>query len=90
MAVKEQPVVDDEPTIPCPVANEALQYAIVSIFCFGIFLAPAALVKAFNAKKLIAADPRLQGSGKATAAIVIASCVLALWILGVFAKVLTH
>ena len=86
MAVKGQPVLDEEPTVPCPLADEALKYAIISIFCFGIFLAPAALVKASNAKKLIAADPRLQGAGKVTAATVIAWCVLGLWILGIFAK----
>src|ERR1035441_9694112 len=80
MAAEAPPVVDEEPTVPCPLANEALQYAIVSIFCFGIFLAPAALVKASKAKKLLAADPRLQGSGKVTAAIVIAWCVIGLWI----------
>ena len=86
MAIKGQPVVDEEPTIPCPQANEALTYAIISIFCFGIFLAPAAIFKAADAKKLIAADPRLLGAGKATAAMVIAWCVLGLWIIGILAK----
>jgi len=77
MAIKGQPVVDEEPTIPCPLAKEALTYAIVSIFCFGIFLAPAALVKASKAKKLLAADPRLQGAGKITAA-----SAIAWWVIG--------
>lgn len=86
MAVKGQPVLEEEPTVPCRLANEALQYAIVSIFCLGIFLAPAALVKASQAKKLIAADPRLQGAGKVTAAMVIGWCVLGLWIVGIFAR----
>jgi hypothetical protein len=86
MAVKGQPILEEDPTVPCPEANEALQYAIVSIFCFGIFLAPAALVKASKARKLIAANPRLQGAGKVTAATVIAWCVLGLWIVGIFAK----
>jgi hypothetical protein len=86
MAIKGQPVMDEEPTVPCPLANEALRYAIVSIFCFGILLAPVALVKASKAKNLIAADPRLQGAGKVTAATVIAWCVLGLWILGIFAR----
>ena len=86
MAIKGQPVVDEEPTIPCPLAKEALTYAIVSIFCLGIFLAPAALVKASKAKKLLAADPRLQGSGKITAAIAIAWCVIGLWIVGILAR----
>jgi len=86
MAIKGQPVVDEEPTIPCPLAKEALTYAIVSIFCFGIFLAPVALVKASKAKKLLEADPRLQGSGKVTAAIAIAWCVIGLWIVGILAR----
>lgn len=86
MAIKGKPVVDEEPTVPCPLANEALQYAIVSIICFGIFLAPAALVKASKAKALIAADPRLLGAGKVTAATVIAWCVLGFWIIGILAK----
>jgi hypothetical protein len=86
MAIKGQPVFDEDPTIPCPQAQEALTYAIVSIFCFGIFLAPAALVKASKARKLLAADPRLQGSGKVTAAIVIAWCVLGLWIVGILGR----
>lgn len=88
MAVKAQPVLDEEPTVPCPLANEALQYAIVSIFCFGIFLAPAALIKASKARKLLAADPRLQGAGKVTAAMVIGWCVLGLWIIGIFGRVI--
>ncbi len=77
---------DEEPTTPCAEADEALKYAIISIFCFGIILAPVALSKAAKARKLIAANPRLQGSGKVTAATVIACCVLGLWIIGVFAK----
>lgn len=72
--------------MPCPLADEALRYAIISIFCFGIFLAPAALIKASNAKKLLAADPSLQGAGKVTAATVIAWCVLGFWIVGMLSR----
>jgi len=86
MAIKGQPVFDEEATIPCPQAQEALNYAIVSIFCLGLFLAPAALVKASAAKKLLAADPRLQGSGKVTAATVIAWSVIGLWIVGILSR----
>ncbi len=77
---------DEEPTKPCAEADEALKYAIISIFCFGIILAPVALSRAAKARALIAGDPRLQGSGKVTAATVIACCVLGLWILGVLAR----
>ena len=86
MAVKAPPVVDEEPTVPCPLAQEALTYAIVSIFCLGPILAIVALVKASKAKKLLAADPRLQGSGKVTAAVVVAWCVIGLYIVAAFAK----
>ena len=86
VAVKGQPVIEEEPTIPCKEAGEALTMAIFSIFCFGIILAPMALVKASKARKLIAADPRLQGSGKITAAMVIGWCVLGLWIVGAIVK----
>jgi hypothetical protein len=87
MAIKGQPILEDEPTVPCLEANEALKYAIVSIFCFGIILAPVALSKASKARKLIAADPKLQGSGKVTAAMIISGIVLCLWLLGIFARV---
>lgn len=87
MALKGQPVVAEEGTIPCKEANEALVYAIVGIFCFGIILEPIALLKASKAKKMIAMNPQLAGSGKATAATIIASVALVLWILGIIARV---
>jgi hypothetical protein len=86
VAIKGQPVVEEEPSVNCPEANEALQMALFSIFCFGIILAPMALFKASKAKKLIAANPKLLGAGKVTAATVIGWFVLGLWILGAIAK----
>jgi len=74
-------------TIPCKEADEALKYAIIGIFCFGIILEPIALVKASKAKKMMAMNPRLTGSGKVTAAYVIAICALLLWVLGILARV---
>lgn len=71
MALKGQPIVVEEPTIPCKEANEALTYAIVGLFCFGFILGPIALVKASKAKQMIDADPRLLGAGKVTAARII-------------------
>lgn len=73
-------------TMPCPEAGEALKYAIIGIFCFGIILEPIAISKALKAKKMIALNPRLTGSGKATAALVIAIIGLILWILGLIAR----
>jgi hypothetical protein len=86
MGVTGPPLMDEVPTIPCPLAKEALTYAIVSIFCFGIILAPVALVKASKAKKLLAADPRLQGSGQVNAATIISSFVIGLWVLGIISR----
>jgi hypothetical protein len=86
-AIKGPPQLTEEATLPCKEANEALTYAIVSIFCFGIILAPIALVKASKAKKMIDLNPRLSGSGKVTAARVIAVVALVLWVLGLFARV---
>ena len=87
MALRGQPVVVEEATIPCKEANEALTYAIVGIFCFGIILEPIALVKASKARKMLALNPRLLGSGKVTAATIIASIALVLWIIGMIARV---
>ena len=86
MAVSGQPMVDMA-TIPCKEADEALKYAIIGIFCFGIVLEPMALVKASKAKKMLALNPRLSGSGKVTATYIIASIALVLWVLGMIAKV---
>ncbi len=87
LALGGQPIVAREATIPCKEANEALTYAIIGIFCFGIILEPIALVKASKAKKMIAMNPQLAGSGKATAAVIIATVALLLWIIGILVRV---
>ena len=81
------PILAEEATIPCKEANEALTYAIVGIFCCGIILEPIALSKAAKARKMIAMNPRLSGSGKVTAATIIAVVGLILWVIGMFARV---
>ncbi len=87
MALQGQPaVLVEEATIPCKEANEALTYAIVGIFICGIILEPIALSKAAKAKKMIALNPRLSGSGKATAATVIGVVGLVLWVLGLLTR----
>lgn len=80
------PVVE-QATEPCPEANEALKYAIIGIFCFGIILEPIAINKALQAKRMIAANPNLTGEGKANAALVIGVLGLVLWVVGVIARV---
>ena len=87
MALRGQPVVVEEATVPCKEASEALTFAIVSLFCFGIILGPVAISKASKAKKMIELNPRLTGSGKATAAMIIGSIALVLWVLGLIARV---
>jgi len=87
MALQGATPMIEEATEPCPEANEALKYAIIGIFCLGIILGPIAISKGLKAKKMIAMNPRLAGSGKATAAIVIASIALVLWGLGMIARI---
>ena len=87
MAVKGQPVLAEEATIPCKEAGEALTYAIIGLFCFGIVLGPMAISKASKAKKMIEMNPRLTGSGKATAATIIGVIALVLWVLGIIGRV---
>jgi hypothetical protein len=91
LAVANQPMAEGA-MMPCKEANEALTYAIVGLFCFGIILEPIALVKASKARKMIALNPRLTGSGKVTAATVIAIVGLVLWVIGVVVRVVafTH
>lgn len=79
--------VNDGPVGVCTEASEALKYALVGIVCLGFILQPIALVKAIKAKKEIAQNPRLEGSGKATAAMVIAIIWLCLFGLGILANV---
>ena len=88
MAVQDQPIVE-EATLPCKQASEALKYAIIGIFCFGIILEPIAISKALKAKKMMEANPRLTGSGKANAALIIGIVSLILWVIGIIGRVAT-
>lgn len=72
----------------CKLAGEALQYALVGIFCFGIILEPIAIHKARQAQKMIEADPTLSGAGKAKAALIIGTIMLILWCLGLLGRFL--
>jgi hypothetical protein len=87
MAVGDRMPMVEMATIPCEEANEALKYALIGIVCLGFILQPIALVKAIQAKKLIAANPALTGSGKATAAMVISCVVLGLYAIGILAAI---
>jgi hypothetical protein len=85
MAVQGQPIVE-EATLPCKQADEALKYAIIGIFCFGIILEPMAISRALKAKKMMEANPRLTGSGKANAALIIGVLTLILWVIGLIVR----
>ncbi|HSI64664.1 MAG TPA: hypothetical protein VLE43_16165 [Candidatus Saccharimonadia bacterium] len=71
---------------PCKEAGEALKFAFIGLFCFGIILGPMAIGKAIGAKKLIKEDPMLLGSGKANGALVIGIIALLLWIVNIAAR----
>ena len=81
-----QPAFVEEGTVPCKEASEALTLSIFSLFCFGIILGPMAISKASKAKKMIALNPTLSGSGKATAAMVIGTVALLLWLVSIASR----
>lgn len=85
MGIDGVPIVE-EATVPCEEAGEALKYAIIGIFCFGIILGPIAISKAREAKRLIEADPTLTGAGKASAAQIIGVVVIILWVVGMLSR----
>ena len=87
MALSGQTPVFEQVTEQCAEAGEALKYAIISIFCVGIILEPIAISKALSAKRMMAANPNLTGSGKASAALAIAIIGLVLWLLTIILKV---
>jgi hypothetical protein len=70
----------------CPAAREAMKYAILGIFFFGIVVEPFAISKALKARSLIASDPSLGGNGVANAALLVALCSLMFAILGLLAR----
>ncbi len=77
----------EEATIPCKEADEALKYAIAGLICCGIILEPVAISKALKARQMMSLNPRLTGSGKATAALIIGIVGFLLWILGTLSRV---
>ena len=87
MTVRGAPQLGEEATMPCPEANEALMFSIFGLFCFGFIFEPIAINKALKAKKLIEEDPRLSGSGKVTAALIIAAMGMILWVIWVIGRV---
>ena len=87
MAVVEPPAVEVEPTLRLKEADDALKYALIGIFCFGIILGPMAIAKANEAKKVIQEDPRYKGAGKVNAAYIIGGMVIFFWVVGVITRI---
>ena len=85
MAVKGPPQVTDG-NMECEEAGKALLYASIGIFCFGIVLGPMAIAKAVEARKMIAADPRLSGLAKANVGFVLGIMAFFLWLLNIINK----
>ena len=69
MNVKNMPMAV-ELTKPCAEASEAFKYAAIGIVLFGFILGPMAVLKGLAARKMIAENRQLTGSGKANAAII--------------------
>jgi len=65
-------MVQEDTTIACKEASDALKFALVGVLIIGIVLEPIAIVKGLRAKQMINSDSRLRGLGKANAALVIA------------------
>ena len=59
------------PTSVAPGAVPALVMGIIGLFLFGVILGPIAIAKGSSARKTVASDPRLTGSGLALAGIVL-------------------
>ena len=78
-------MIQEKVTLRCKEASDALKIAIIGLIFIGIVLEPIAISKALKAKKIIKNNPRLTGSGKATAALIISIIYLLLLILFILA-----
>ena len=90
MAIGDKTPVFEQLTEECVEAKEALKLALIGLFCFGVVLGPMAIKKANEAKKMIAANPNLTGSGKATAALVIGIIDFVGWLVSIVARISSH
>lgn len=72
LALRGRPIQIEAALVLCKEADAALTWSIAGIFLFPLILELVAISKALTAKKLIADNPRLMGSGKANAVLIIA------------------
>jgi hypothetical protein len=84
------PALLEEQTILCEDSRNALICAAISVLICPPILAIAALMKASNAKQLIARNPRLTGRSMATAAQVVAVIYLVFWVIDFFGTIATR
>lgn len=77
----------EKATRPCGDANTALTFAIVGLFVCPIILEIVALVMAMKARKQIAENVQLTGSGKIVATFFIAGSGLALGVIEIIARI---
>jgi hypothetical protein len=70
----------------CVEARDAMRFAVLGIFCFGIIVEPFAIAKALKARALIRGDPSLGGKGVADAALFVAIAALAFAALGLVGR----
>jgi hypothetical protein len=83
---KDAIAVNDGPVGVCEEAGSALKYSLIGLIILPFILQPIAIFKALKARKMIAQNPRLEGAGKATAALVIGIAYVSLMILGLIAN----
>lgn len=94
-ATPEGPFLSALPEVPCKLATEALTMSLIGIICFGIILEPLALYRGIKARREIRDSPYpMSGEGKAMAAIIISTIVLAfnvlIWGMGFLTAMLTR
>jgi hypothetical protein len=85
MALGGRTLIAERATTWSKEASSALTMAIIGLFFWGIILEPLAIITALKAKKQIAGNVQLTGSGKATAALIVASAGIALAVINLIA-----
>lgn len=87
MALQGRPhALGEEGLTMCATASEGLTFSVVGFLFLGFIFAPLAIVRAVKARREIAADPRLMGSGKVLGAQILAFIGLALWVIGIIGR----
>jgi hypothetical protein len=71
----------------CKEANQAFILAVVGSVAFGLILEPIALARAIRAHQILAKNPALSGSAKATATMILASVLLAVSVMALLLRI---